>query len=182
MHAIGKAEYPGTGNIIETAFLVREQFSTRIFCQTPPFQATLQAHLKNAYRKPNEPRRRGRYLDPALVVEDESLLSSPTRRKAPPPLFKNNDVENEKVLIDLSAVALQEARGASNKALEKLLQAKPKPGDVKAWIKNLETNETERAVLERSLLSFGSIENLANDQRHLDRENKKPLSRAAFCP
>ena len=112
-------------------------------------------------------------LDPALVVEDESLLSSPTRRKAPPPLFKNNDVENEKVLIDLSAVALQEARGASNKALEKLLQAKPKPGDVKAWIKNLETNETERAVLERSLLSFGSIENLANDQRHLDRENKK---------
>ena len=112
-------------------------------------------------------------IDPALVVEEESLLSSPTRRKAPPPLFKENDIENEKALIDLSAVALQEARGASNKALEKLLQAKPKPGDVKAWIRNLETNETERAVLERSLLSFGSIENLANDQRHLDRENKK---------
>ena len=97
-------------------------------------------------------------IDPTLVVEEESLLSSPTRRKAPPPLFKKNDIENEKALIDLSAVALQEARGASNKALEKLLQAKPKPGDVKAWIRNLETNETERAVLERSLLSFGSIE------------------------
>ncbi len=111
-------------------------------------------------------------LENGGINEEESLIASPSRRKAPPALFKTND-GNAKEFIDLSAVALKEAQGASNKVLADLMQAKPRPGDVKAWIRSLDTNETERAILERSLISFGSIENLANDQKHLDRENKK---------
>ncbi len=115
----------------------------------------------------------GNDLENSGIDGDESLMSSPIRRQAPPALFNTSGDGMAKELIDLSAVALKEAQGASNKVLADLLQAKPRPGDVKAWIRSLETNETERAMLERSLISFGSIENLANDQKHLDRENKK---------
>jgi hypothetical protein len=106
--------------------------------------------------------------------EDDSLLSSPSRRKAPPALL-SPQVGGTPIrqFVDYSQTTLSQAEGASGKALEDMLKDKPRPGDIQAWYKSLKVNQTENAVLEHTLISFGSIEALAKDQKHLDRENKK---------
>ena len=107
------------------------------------------------------------------VGDDASLVSSPTRRRAPPAMLSPGLGTPVKKLVDYSDVSLSKAEGASGKALQEMMKARPRPGDIDAWFNSLKNNEAEKAMLERALVSFGSIESLSMDQQHLEKENKK---------